>query len=213
MRRAPFVLGGTAGGLALLLSYHTSALSITGPQASRPSTAGSTPSAGAPPSPAGSAGTPAPGSPPSTVASGTNGSASAAPGGSATPGSGTASSPTAATTPTSAGAPVAPSPASAAPPAPTTTVGAQSFTGKQVSYQYGVLQVQITEQGGHITNVSEVVDQASDARSAQINSQAIPRLNQEALSAQSANIQAVSGATYTSDAYIQSLQSAIDQMG
>jgi uncharacterized protein with FMN-binding domain len=196
MRRAPFVLGGTAGGMALLLSYHTSALSITVPQASRPST---TPAAGAPPSPAGTPGQPAPGSDSTTAA----GPTTTVPGSSGAP----------ANTAPVAGAPTPTTPSSPPPPAPTTTVGAQTFTGTQVTYQYGVLQLQITDQGGHITNVTEVVDQASDSRSAQINGQAIPRLNQEALQAQSANIQAVSGATYTSNAYVQSLQSAIDQMG
>ena len=193
MRRAPVVLGGTAGGLALLLSYHTSALSITLPQAGPPSTAGTTPPAGAPPSPQGSTTQPVPVSAPTTAA----------------PSPGPASSVTAANA-APGGAPATTSPP---PPAPTTTVGTRSFTGTQVSYQYGVLQLQITDQGGHITNVTEVVDQAADSRSAEINSRAIPTLNQEALQAQSANIQAVSGATYTSDAYVQSLQSAIDQMG
>ena len=198
MRRAPFVLGGTASGMVLLLSYHTSALSITVPQAGRAATAGTTPAAGAPPGPGSPPGQPPPGSVPTTAAPAPSTSA---------PGTGSTGAPAG-----PAPAP-APGPTSAPPPAPTTTVGAQTFTGKSVTYQYGVLQVQITDQGGHITNVAEVVDQAADSRSAQINSQAIPRLNQEALQAQSANIQAVSGATYTSDAYVQSLQSAIDQMG
>jgi uncharacterized protein with FMN-binding domain len=53
------------------------------------------------------------------------------------------------------------------------------------------------------------VQQAADS----IGANAIPQLNQEVLTAQSANIQAVSGATYTSNGYIQSLQQAVDQAG
>jgi uncharacterized protein with FMN-binding domain len=54
---------------------------------------------------------------------------------------------------------------------------------------------------------------AFDGRSQQINSQAAPYLLQETLSAQSAHIDAISGATYTSAGYVQSLQSALDQAG
>ncbi len=71
----------------------------------------------------------------------------------------------------------------------------------------------MTESGSRITNVSVVRNDSPDARSYQINSQAVPVLEQETVSAGSAQIDAVSGATYTSDAYLQSLQSAIDRLG
>ena len=62
--------------------------------------------------------------------------------------------------------------------------------------------------GGKITAANDV-QQPADS----IGANAIPQLNQEVLTAQSANIQAVSGATFTSDGYIKSLQQAVDQAG
>jgi uncharacterized protein with FMN-binding domain len=81
-----------------------------------------------------------------------------------------------------------------------------------VQYQYGDVQLRVTEQGSSITNIQIVSDNATDPRSAQINSQALPLLQQEAMSAQSANIDGVSGATFTSAAYAQALQSALDRL-
>jgi uncharacterized protein with FMN-binding domain len=63
---------------------------------------------------------------------------------------------------------------------------------------------------GSITSVDVVQAPSQDGRSAQISNYAIPRLNSEALTAQSANVHTISGATYTSNGYAQSLQSAID---
>lgn len=79
--------------------------------------------------------------------------------------------------------------------------------------RYGAVQVKITVAGGKITK--SVVTQVpwTDRRDQEINSQAVPILNSEVLSAQSANIDMVGGATFTSQGYIQSLQSAIDQAG
>jgi uncharacterized protein with FMN-binding domain len=71
----------------------------------------------------------------------------------------------------------------------------------------------VTATGSKVTNVSVVRNDSPDARSYQINSQAVPVLEQETVSAGSTQIDAVSGATYTSEAYLQSLQSAIDQLG
>jgi uncharacterized protein with FMN-binding domain len=71
----------------------------------------------------------------------------------------------------------------------------------------------VTVTGGRITNVQPVVDNAFDPRSAQINSYAEPQLQSETIEAQSANINGVSGATYTSQAYVQSLQAALDKLG
>ena len=71
--------------------------------------------------------------------------------------------------------------------------------------------VQITVSGGTITAVDVPQYPSSNGRDRQINQQAIPILVSETVSAQSARIDMVSGATYTSDGYLQSLQSAIDQ--
>ena len=86
-----------------------------------------------------------------------------------------------------------------------------TYTGSSMTTRFGPVQVQITVSGGQIT-AAQAVDYPNDnPRDQQINQYAIPRLVSETLSAQSANIDMVSGATYTSDGYIQSLQSAIDQ--
>jgi uncharacterized protein with FMN-binding domain len=71
--------------------------------------------------------------------------------------------------------------------------------------------VQVTFSGSTITAV-QVLQSPSDRRSQEINQQATPILEQEAIAAQSASIDTVSGATYTSESYMQSLQSAIDQL-
>ena len=88
----------------------------------------------------------------------------------------------------------------------TTTV-----TGDTAQTQWGPVQVQITVAGGKITDVTPVQYPNGNGRDQEINSYALPVLAQEALAAQSANIDHVSGATVTSDGYVQSLQSAIDQ--
>ena len=79
--------------------------------------------------------------------------------------------------------------------------------------RYGPVQVQITVANGKITAIEVLEVPMNDHRDQEINSQAVPVLNEEALAAGSAQIDMVSGATYTSNAYIQSLQSAIDQAG
>jgi uncharacterized protein with FMN-binding domain len=75
------------------------------------------------------------------------------------------------------------------------------------------MQVAITVAGTRITKVT-VLQQTNDgAESSQIDAMAIPQLTSETLTRQSANIDAVSGATYTSSGYKQSLQSALDKAG
>jgi uncharacterized protein with FMN-binding domain len=73
--------------------------------------------------------------------------------------------------------------------------------------------VAVTVSGTHVAAANFVQLTAFDGRSQQINSEAAPILLQETLTAQSAHIDTVSGATYTSDGYVQSLQSALDQAG
>lgn len=103
-------------------------------------------------------------------------------------------------------------------PGPTTTPTAAAaglrdgtFTGSDAPNQYGDVQVQITVSGGKITDVQAIQLPSDRQRSAEISQQAGPLLQQEALQAQSAQIDSLSGATYTSYSYTQSLQSAIDQ--
>ncbi|WIB61662.1 FMN-binding protein [Curtobacterium sp. MCLR17_007] len=94
-----------------------------------------------------------------------------------------------------------------------TSTASGTFTGTTAQTRYGPVQVEITVAGGKITEVTALQLTNQDGRSVAISQQAAPILRQEALQAQSAKIQAVSGATYTSDGYVTSLQSAIDQAG
>jgi uncharacterized protein with FMN-binding domain len=82
-----------------------------------------------------------------------------------------------------------------------------------VATQYGPVQLRVRISGGKITNVTALQLPANDPKSAQIGSYAEPLLRQSALSKQSANIDVVSGATYTSDGYKTALQSALDNAG
>jgi uncharacterized protein with FMN-binding domain len=99
----------------------------------------------------------------------------------------------------------------------TATAGASAATaggtyaGAVVPNRYGDVQVQITVSGGKITAATALQAPGGARKSVSINNRAVPTLNSEASAAQSASIQAVSGATYTSNGYAQSLQSAIDQ--
>ena len=86
-----------------------------------------------------------------------------------------------------------------------------TVTGDTAQTQWGPVQVQITVTAGKITDVTPVQYPNGNGRDQEINSYALPVLAQEALAAQSANIDHVSGATVTSDGYLRSLQSALDQ--
>ncbi|MER8071199.1 FMN-binding protein [Streptomyces sp. NPDC094034] len=89
--------------------------------------------------------------------------------------------------------------------------GTGTFTGDPIDTQYGTVQVTATLTKGRITSVTVLRAPDQNGRDQQISSYALPRLTQEAIAAQSAHIDAVSGASYTSQGYIQSLQSALDQ--
>ncbi len=93
----------------------------------------------------------------------------------------------------------------------TTTLADGTYTGAAASTRFGPVQVAITVQGGEITAVDVPQYPASNSRDRQINERALPVLASETISAQSAQIDMVSGATYTSRGYLQSLQSAIDE--
>ncbi len=89
---------------------------------------------------------------------------------------------------------------------------AKTVTGKAVTTDYGPVQVRVTVAGGKITK-AEAVQQPKGGRSDQISADAVPKLNAAAVAAGNADIDAVSGATYTSGGYKESLQSALDQAG
>lgn len=127
--------------------------------------------------------------------------------GPAAPGGSPTSAPTSTTGSGSSGSPATTSP-SAAPSATRTATGAA------INYNYGVLSVAATVSGTKLTNVTIAsIDEGGNFRSQSIDQQAVPVLEQEALQAQSADIQGVSGASYTSTGFEQSLQSALTQLG
>ena len=95
----------------------------------------------------------------------------------------------------------------------TAAAGTSSYAGDAASTKYGPVQVEITVANGTVTDVSVIDYPSGNGKDQQINARALPVLVQETLDAQSATIDMVSGATYTSDGYTESLQSALDQAG
>jgi len=92
-----------------------------------------------------------------------------------------------------------------------TSSGTRTVTGPAVQTRYGPVQVQVTLDGSRIVAARAVQSPGGDPRSRQINASAVPALIKETVNAQSAHLDAVSGATYTSEGYMSSLQSALDQ--
>jgi uncharacterized protein with FMN-binding domain len=145
MKRAPFVIAGTAAGLAGVLSFHTQPRASVGPNGTGTTTFSS--------------------------ATSTNGTASA------------------------------------------TRVATRTATGVDAPNQYGDVRVRVSVSGAKITSVTNVSLPSSEGKSQEISAAAGPQLANQALAAQSAQIDGVSGASYTSDSYKTSLQSALDQVG
>lgn len=143
-----------------------------------------------------------------TVGTGTAGGAAASTSASSASGTATSSSP--ATTAPTASPSATTSPSASASPSSTAD---GTYTGAPTSTRFGAVQVAITVAGGRITDVTALQLTDEDGRSVSISNRAAPILRQEVLAAQSADVQAVSGATYTSEGYLTSLQSAIDQAG
>lgn len=107
------------------------------------------------------------------------------------------------------GAPIAP--AGVVTPAPGATAQASvRVNGRAVDTRYGLVQVQLVVSAGRIVEAVAIDYPQSNGEDQQINSSAIPLLQSETLSAQSAQIDTISGATYTSQGYMRSLQSALD---
>jgi len=84
-------------------------------------------------------------------------------------------------------------------------------TGSVFSNKYGDVQVAVVLSGTQITDVKPLQMPVDRARSADISNQAAPLLHDEVIQAQSAQIDTIGGATYTSDSYARSLQSALDK--
>lgn len=85
-----------------------------------------------------------------------------------------------------------------------------TYAGAVVQTRFGAVQVQITVKAGAITDVAALQLTDDDRKSVQISNRAAPLLRAEVLAAQTADVQTISGATITSDAYLNSLQAAID---
>jgi len=196
MRRAPIIAAATVAGLVGVLSFHTKSAPLSiGIAPSKTATRVTTP-----------ANSTAAGSPPESSSGGSTATSSPTNTTTATPTTTTAPRSTA----TSTTAPT-PSSTSTTTTAPSTT---RSATGAAVNYNYGVLSVSVTATGTKITNVQIAsLDDGGNFRSQSIDQQSVPILEQEALQAQSANIQSVSGASYTSAGFDQSLQSALSKLG
>jgi uncharacterized protein with FMN-binding domain len=104
-------------------------------------------------------------------------------------------------------------PSATAAPTTTTSSGYKdgTYTGSEVDVRWGLVKVQATIQGGQIANV-QVVEYPNERRtSARINSIAVPELQQEAIQAQTANVNIITGATLTSEGFQQSLIDALNQ--
>lgn len=104
-----------------------------------------------------------------------------------------------------------PASASAAAPSPDTSQAPGTLTGTTVQTRYGPVQVRITVADGRITK-ADAIQAPQGGLNSEKTAMAVPRLDQEAVAAGSAHIDTVSGATYTSDGYLKSLQSALDQV-
>jgi uncharacterized protein with FMN-binding domain len=111
---------------------------------------------------------------------------------------------------TTAGAGAGPSPTASSSTSTSTSSAAKTYTGSVASTRWGDVQVSITVTDGKITDVAVPVYPSENGKDQEINAYALPVLRQETLDAQSASIDTVSGATVTSNGYLQSLQSALD---
>jgi uncharacterized protein with FMN-binding domain len=210
MRRAPIVVGATTLGLAAVLSFHTK---------SAPPTLGTLPVVAAPADPSTSSVITGPASagPPSALVTSSVATLARS---STTP---TSQSRSISSAPPATGARATTNPpttAASTTAAPATTIPTavvpttRTATGAAVNYGYGVLSVSATISGTKLANVTIAsISDGGNFRSESIDQQAVPILEQETLQAQSAKIQSVSGASYTSAGFQQSLQSALSQLG
>ena len=110
-------------------------------------------------------------------------------------------------------APTAAAVSTSAPAKTSSAASAKTATGEAISTQYGPIQLKVTVSGGKITKVEAVQYPSNEGKSAEISSFALPQLSQSALTKQSADVDTVSGATYTSEGYRTALQSALDKVG
>lgn len=124
----------------------------------------------------------------------------------ATSGGSAAAAPSSTSSPTSA-------PASSAGNATSSPSGTRSATSADQPFRYGDLAVKVTVNGSKITDVAVTTMNETDGRSASIDSYAVPQLAQQVISANSVNINGVSGATFTSQAFVDAVANALQKLG
>ncbi len=204
MRRISLWFLSTVAVVTLLLGYHTS---TSGPTTTAVAS-GAAPATGSGGTSAGS-GTSGSG----TSSSGTSGSSGTGSSGSGTSGSGTSGSGTSGSGTSGSGTAGSGTSGSGTSGSGSSAAAGQTVTGSVAQTRWGPVQVELTVSGGKVTAVNVLQYPNGNGRDQEINSYALPVLVQETISAQSANIDMVSGATVTSDGYLTSLQSALDQAG
>jgi uncharacterized protein with FMN-binding domain len=121
------------------------------------------------------------------------------------------SSPAVTETPAGAGTNASATPAATPTPAPTNKPASGTFTGPVIGTEFGDVQVRIVVTNGHLIDINAVQMPFDRARSAEITQYVTPVLRSEAIQAQSARIDIISGATFTSEAYAESLDAALRQ--
>jgi uncharacterized protein with FMN-binding domain len=112
---------------------------------------------------------------------------------------------------TSAGSEPSATPSSPSSGSSSSSTKIATYTGPMAQTRWGPVQVKITVQGGRLTKVTILQQPSGNSRDAEINNYALPILINETVTAQSTNIDMVSGATVTSEGYLQSLQASLDQ--
>jgi uncharacterized protein with FMN-binding domain len=124
-----------------------------------------------------------------------------------------APSTTAAPPSTTVTSPSADAPTSGSPPTSPTTSAVRTATSAAEQYPYGDLSVTVTVTGSKITNVKIATLNDNDSRSASIDDYAVPQLEQQVISAGSAKINGISGATFTSQAFVDGVANALQKLG
>jgi uncharacterized protein with FMN-binding domain len=125
----------------------------------------------------------------------------------------TSTSSTSGTAPSVIASPAVPSTSGTSTSGGGTSASGRTVTGPSVDTRWGPVQVEVTVTGGRLTDVAVVDYPTENGKDRAINARAVPILVQEALDAQSADIDMVSGATVPSEGYVESLQAALDGSG
>ena len=195
MKRSPIVVVGTMAGLVGVLSFHSMPAKLTLGSMTSPTSTGAFRA--------------------STTTSVTPATTSTSAPKSRSKGAAPTSTPTLNSPPPTGAPPVTTTTATVSPSTTTTASSvSRTVTGPSVNYYFGLLSVKVTVLGKKITNVGiATLSDGGNYHSQQIDQASIPMLEQEAMQAQNANIQSISGASYTSAGFQLSLQDALKKVG